>query len=138
MTAKKKPVCNTCNDTHIMTETGRMCIRCPVPCQECRQGGNGAFCEHTPCGCECHDPKRRDKHNELMDWYEGPLTEQHIAELRYKLAKTRGFLMKLKFDLEDLHLPQIAAIHTAGGGEIDLSGGTLAEINELLEETSDF
>lgn len=35
-----------------------MCTRCPVPCQECRAGGTGAFCGKTPCGCQCHDPRR--------------------------------------------------------------------------------
>jgi hypothetical protein len=55
------PVCETCNDTHVMLlhrPNGDvrevMCIRCPVPCQRCRSGGNGPFCEHTPCACECH------------------------------------------------------------------------------------
>jgi hypothetical protein len=117
-----------------MNEEGWMCTRCPVPCQQCRAGGNGPFCERTPCYCECHDPNG----DGLADWYEGPLNKQHIAELRHKLASLRGFLYQLKFDLEDLHLPQNAAIHTAGGGKIDLSGGTLEEINRLLEETSDF
>jgi hypothetical protein len=27
------------------------CTRCPTPCENCRFG---AFCETTPCGCECH------------------------------------------------------------------------------------
>lgn len=35
-----------------------MCTRCPVPCQECRAGGTGAFCGKTPCECQCHDPRR--------------------------------------------------------------------------------
>ncbi len=57
-------VCTTCNDTHIMVmgeggydEREVMCTRCPVPCQKCRAGGNGAFCERTPCSCACHAPK---------------------------------------------------------------------------------
>jgi hypothetical protein len=56
------PVCQTCNDTHLMRlydiETGEdreaMCTHCPVPCAKCRQGGTGPFCATTPCGCECH------------------------------------------------------------------------------------
>lgn len=137
MTAKKKPVCDTCNDTHIMNDKGWMCTRCPVPCQECRQGGNGAFCEHTPCSCECHDPNT----DSILRWYDGALTKEHVAELRYKLATVRGFLHQLKFDLQNLPpaLPADCKIHTHDGGEIDLGGGTLlAEINKLLKETSDF
>jgi len=30
------------------------CTYCPTPCQECRAGGRGAYCEHTPCDCDCH------------------------------------------------------------------------------------
>lgn len=53
-------VCSTCNDTHLMPygEDRVMCTRCPVPCQECRAGGTGAFCGKTPCECQCHDPRR--------------------------------------------------------------------------------
>lgn len=47
-------VCDYCKDTHVMPATGFMCTRCPTPCQECRQGGNGPFCETTPCSCACH------------------------------------------------------------------------------------
>lgn len=57
----KKPVCDYCNDTHTMTlhrESGQeqevACTRCPTPCQKCRAGGRGAFCEKTPCACRCH------------------------------------------------------------------------------------
>lgn len=54
--AKPTPVCSQCNDTHwVETEYGkRMCQYCPIPCQKCRVGGNGPFCETTPCSCECH------------------------------------------------------------------------------------
>lgn len=57
------PVCTQCNDTHMMPwqedvdgnyERKVMCTRCPVPCQKCRAGGNGAFCGETPCACNCH------------------------------------------------------------------------------------
>jgi len=55
------PVCKRCNDTHRMTlhsvsgeERLVMCTACPIPCQKCRAGGNGPFCENTPCPCECH------------------------------------------------------------------------------------
>lgn len=53
-----EPVCKICKDTHIMhfEETGqdRMCTHCPLPCQDCRQGGTGPYCERTPCVCQCH------------------------------------------------------------------------------------
>ncbi len=55
------PVCKVCNDTYIMhfEESGkdRMCTHCPVPCQKCRRGGNGPYCENTPCSCDCHKDK---------------------------------------------------------------------------------
>lgn len=52
----KLPVCDTCNDTHMITRFDRsdvMCARCPVPCGDCR-GGRGAYCLETPCDCSCH------------------------------------------------------------------------------------
>ena len=52
------PVCSKCNDTHMVQDSRYeheiMCTGCPVPCQECRVGGKGAFCGETPCSCECH------------------------------------------------------------------------------------
>ncbi len=53
---RNQVVCETCNDTHRMDLSGAVvnCTRCPVPCQTCRRGGNGAYCEHTPCSCACH------------------------------------------------------------------------------------
>lgn len=52
------PVCSTCRDTHWMSRSGGkdnvMCTHCPTPCQRCRAGGNGPYCEHTPCSCDCH------------------------------------------------------------------------------------
>lgn len=51
------PVCDVCNDSHMMTLEDQgdvMCTRCPVPCQKCRVGGRGPYCENTPCGCNCH------------------------------------------------------------------------------------
>jgi hypothetical protein len=57
----KKPICSTCNDTHRMTlqrdgheDQVVMCTFCPVPCQKCRENGNGPFCGTTPCACDCH------------------------------------------------------------------------------------
>lgn len=58
---EKLPVCKTCNDTHKMSLHNYwgdvqtvMCTACPSPCQSCRQGGNGPYCEETPCKCGCH------------------------------------------------------------------------------------
>jgi hypothetical protein len=83
-----KIICETCNDTHIMNDKGWMCTQCPVPCSNCRMDGTGAFCETTPCSCVCHTKEHKD----LMDWYVGPLTEERLAQLRYKLAGARGTL----------------------------------------------
>lgn len=51
-------MCTACNDTHRLRlfSTGDivMCTQCPIPCQECRAGGNGPYCASTPCTCECH------------------------------------------------------------------------------------
>lgn len=53
--SKAVPVCVACDDTQRMrTEPSWACTSCPRPCGICRQGGNGPFCEHTPCICECH------------------------------------------------------------------------------------
>lgn len=52
--------CDVCNDTRQMVlhtedeEDYVMCTHCPTPCQKCRAGGNGPFCEKTPCRCTCH------------------------------------------------------------------------------------
>lgn len=53
------PVCTYCEDTHTSPISGHMCTSCPVPCQTCRAGGFGAYCETTPCACPCHDKKKR-------------------------------------------------------------------------------
>lgn len=89
-----KIVCRVCKDTHEMwissQERSVMCTHCPVPCTACAIGsrGEGAYCQVTPCNCICH-PENKD---EIMIWYIGPLTKEHIAKLRYQLAKTRGLL----------------------------------------------
>jgi len=62
MTSDKKPVCDNCNDQHLMSSwedcSEVMCTACPVPCQKCRRGGNGPYCETTPCACACHHGSR--------------------------------------------------------------------------------
>ena len=62
--ATPAPICTRCNDTHLVDAPedqagpfgdGKwMCTSCPSPCQQCRAGGNGPFCETTPCACACH------------------------------------------------------------------------------------
>jgi hypothetical protein len=56
------PVCSVCNDTHRMELRDRdvMCTHCPTPCQDCRAGGNGPYCETTPCSCSCHRERKAD------------------------------------------------------------------------------
>lgn len=63
-----RPVCYACKDTHARTirrdgyeDQVFMCTSCPTPCQKCRAGGNGPFCETTPCSCECHLRVRRTR-----------------------------------------------------------------------------
>ena len=53
---KPAPVCARCDDTHTvhLEDRSQMCTACPVPCSECRQGGNGPYCSTTPCACACH------------------------------------------------------------------------------------
>jgi hypothetical protein len=48
--------CTHCGDTHTMQleDSSVMCTWCPVPCQNCRAGGFGAYCAETPCLCDCH------------------------------------------------------------------------------------
>lgn len=52
--------CKTCSDTHRMPAPENVggewpCTRCPTPCRSCAcNGGRGAYCATTPCGCACH------------------------------------------------------------------------------------
>lgn len=56
------PVCTTCKDTHEMQLEDQkvMCTHCPTPCDDCRAGGNGAYCTTTPCSCHCHAKRRAE------------------------------------------------------------------------------
>jgi hypothetical protein len=56
---KREPVCKMCNDTHRFPHSGNMCTSCPTPCPRCRSGKIGAYCEETPCACDCHGKKAR-------------------------------------------------------------------------------
>ena len=50
------PVCGVCGDSHRMILGGRfvLCTHCPMPCDQC--GNGGAYCRTTPCPCMCHRP----------------------------------------------------------------------------------
>ena len=69
----EEPVCSYCGDTHRVEyyddERGqpvnRMCTHCPTPCQRCRQGGNGPYCESTPCACACHKARESTTMSEV-------------------------------------------------------------------------
>lgn len=76
-------------------------------------------------------PKRKKKNADLMEWYKGPLTEERVAELRHKLALTRGFLMQLQFAVEGI--PSYINLSTESG-EVYLDK---EYIENLLKETSD-
>ena len=66
-------VCGACKDTHKLwfsaRETYIPCTQCTVPCQKCRAGGTGAYCEYPRfpgdnlCVCGCHIKKA----NEMND-----------------------------------------------------------------------
>lgn len=55
------PICSRCNDTHEMPAWNGSgatwpCTGCPRPCDKstCRTSACAAFCDVTPCACECH------------------------------------------------------------------------------------
>lgn len=61
-------VCSTCKDTHRMEfgDQKVMCTHCPSPCEKCRKNGNGAFCEKTPCDCQCHKKSKKAKQEGVL------------------------------------------------------------------------
>jgi hypothetical protein len=84
------PICTTCADTHVMwlgddgDSRKVMCTRCPVPCQQCREGGNGAYCAVTPCPCGCHATSLADIQRHLQQrLYK---TEERLAALEMEAA----------------------------------------------------
>lgn len=90
-------VCATCRDTHQMLLGDRlvMCTRCPAPCQECRQGGNGPYCEKTPCGCSCHAKNHRTTEAVMKQlvaerdalWAESAALQRRFETWRAKVAE---------------------------------------------------
>lgn len=82
-------ICNHCRDTHRVQidSIEALCTWCPVPCVDCRSSGIGAYCTNTPCMCGCHVEKFPH-----LDWYKEPLSKEHIADLRFKLAVCRGII----------------------------------------------
>jgi hypothetical protein len=102
-----------------MNDKGWMCTHCPTPCQECRVGGTGPFCEKTPCDCDCHD--HNYQYSELRTWYKGPLNKDRLSELRYKLARARGLLVSfISWEVEDKELVP-----------------TTQDVKDILKETED-
>lgn len=53
-------VCEYCCDTHSvwsqLLERNIMCLRCPKPCDSCKDFPN-PYCKETPCICDCHEKK---------------------------------------------------------------------------------
>lgn len=84
--AKPKVVCTTCNDTHYMNVDERhvMCTQCPIPCEGCCGPPSGAFCEYTPCFCECHKSsyKKVDKiiEPDMLMTRKGPIPYREITQ----------------------------------------------------------
>lgn len=74
-----KPVCSACNDSHEVWserfERNILCTRCPVPCDKCRVK-QGAYCEHTPCNCSCHDDDFRYRDRRLAEAAKAEAAEQ--------------------------------------------------------------
>lgn len=85
-------ICEVCEDTHTMLLSEEyhsvMCTHCPLPCDDC---ASDAYCRETPCFCLCH--KDLPWYDGNLSWYSGPLTKEHLADVRHKLAKVRGLLM---------------------------------------------
>ena len=115
MTEPRKPVCATCNDTHLMTQAREgdndrtvMCTACPTPCQKCRKDGRGAYCARTPCRCACHvegsaTARARDLKAEPVHVFLGPpaIPSQHALTVRDELSaevtRLRGMLRALVY-----------------------------------------
>lgn len=96
-------VCDDCKDTHLMPMGDRYvpCTHCPTPCQKCRKGGHGAFCEETPCSCDCHEPDEP-----LAFWSDSDAFAPPDAHLLYdQTADCFSFSLKGK---------QMLAIHADG------------------------
>lgn len=134
-----QPVCRRCDDLHVMeTADGRslMCVYCPRPCEKCRAGGNGAYCEQTPCGCACHrkpaptpeaaqaptrepldDAELTDAANMRPSYFRQQLLLGEARRARAELAKVRGELERWKLRVEVEKKNRDAAIERATAAE---------------------
>lgn len=98
---EKAPICATCNDTHQMLMLDApprlvMCTRCPTPCQLCRQGGNGPYCERTPCSCSCH--RKADAPASGVDRVEKARAQVAVAPVAlrdYEVRRARDHVLEL-------------------------------------------
>jgi hypothetical protein len=114
-----EPVCKRCNDTHLMTrgEEGHerevMCTFCPTPCEACRAGGFGAFCEKTPCECACHVKTAQERPAR-------PLTEEQLAALERDYTRPG----QVHEDVRSL-LAEVRRLQALGAREIGI--GLLAD-----------
>lgn len=89
---ESKVVCGVCKDTHTMYLGGRAvpCACCPLPCQltTCRSTSTQAYCDKTPCGCDCHKPDLKpDPQWARNDQGLYPLEIQMLKELDKLLNK---------------------------------------------------
>ena len=84
------PICKHCNDTHNIENAfgeRRMCTDCPTPCQKCRANGNGPYCQHTPCDCECHKKDHMiPNKQQIIDALHTVISPEDIAKVIEKLA----------------------------------------------------
>lgn len=134
-TSATAPVCKVCDDTHkVHSETtGRSfaCTNCPIPCNRCRQGGNGPYCETTPCHCSCHR-KARGSHSERFPTTDLTSSEDVNACLRYALNELRAIDANEEKPRDRQTLParlRALARHIELGGE---APDTMALLHEAI------
>lgn len=101
-------VCDHCKDTHLMPMGDRYvpCTRCPTPCETCRQAGRGAFCEDTPCSCDCH--KKTDE--PFAFWSEDPFAAPNASIVFDESGECFSFLLKGSRVL-DIHADGRVLVH---------------------------
>lgn len=72
-----------------------MCTRCPTPCQKCRAGGNGPYCENTPCVCVCHT--QHWQYREYRSRYGG----QHLPAEDPTVQVRRSLMLLVRGNIND-------------------------------------
>lgn len=115
----EKWVCGTCKDSHRMLlhyDNGDvqevMCTHCPRPCQACRAGGNGPFCEKTPCGCFCH-VMRAPAETERRRSYR--LASERVDEARDAVREAENLLQSAQNRLRRAEM-ELGKVQKEGGG----------------------